>query len=497
MRTRFEDFRVAALLPLVLGLLPSCLAAAEAPLSATAQKLLKDFSSAEETLEYHFMLNVPAVNEANRAEVVAALVEKLKPIVQIGELTGPKTGAYIDTRDRVLDKAHLILRLRPGLFTVKARSTSLNELIDLQACTGQKVKYERDFFEEPGYSISSEYKFKKEEWIADPTKATVQQTMAFMQDKCPSLLKQLEPFLQPMQSLAAPGTAQMYSAEIKLDHPLNATFKESGFSLWMFPGSAYTLGEIAWTGKVKDKSALDQLYQETREKLMSAGLLAQDQSSKTEQYFYAYFGVSALDSKYGALARPAYIKHFEADAGGKVIVSPYVQVATRSFPAYLDPAMAPYNYVINADGHVAVVPETRHPYGRVYANGFLRPEDKSQKKPGTGEQFGHASALAGQAGRISGEILYDKATKSWSVNNKSGRYSKNNPDRTPEQLVNAANLIRSTVDAGDAAWGPVQFIFEFGPEAVEQKMKNDPGIEYEDPAKKKRPRITVLPAANR
>lgn len=497
MRRRLVGGLSATLLLLAVAAVPSWALAREEVLTADAQKLLKNFSRAEETLEYHFMLNVPALTEANKAQVFAALAEKLKPIVQIGELTGPKTGAYIDTRDRALDKARLILRLRPGLLTVKARSTSLNELIDLQPCTGQKIKYERDFFEEPGYSISSEYRFKKEEWLADPTLATVKQTMSFMQDKCPNLLKQLEPFLRPMESLTAPGTAQMYAAEIRLDHPLFATFKESGFNLWMFPGSKHTLGEIAWTGRVKDRLALEQLYHETREKLAEAGLLAQDQSSKTEQYFFAYFGVSALDAKYGALAKPAYIKHFEADAGGRVVVSPYVQVAMNGFPAYLDPALAPYNYVVDADGHVALVPETRHPYGRVYANGFLRPEDKSQKKAGTGEQFGHVSALAGQPGRISGEILYDKGANAWIVNNKSGRYSKNNPDRTPEQLVNAARLIRATVDTGGAVWGPAQFIFEFGPQAVEQRMKDDPGIEYEDPAKKKRPRVTVLPAAGR
>jgi hypothetical protein len=44
------------------------------------------------------------------------------------------------------------------------------------------------------------------------------------------------------------------------------------------------------------------------------------------------------------------------------------------------------------------------------------------------------------------EILYDKDTKTYVVNNKSGRYSKHNKDRTPQQLVNATNLIRQVVD---------------------------------------------------
>ncbi len=292
MRRRLLGGLSATLLVLAVAAWPSWALAREEALTANAQKLLKDFSSAEETLEYHFMLNLPAVTEANRAQVFAALAEKLKPIVRIGALGGPKPGAYIDTRDRTLGKASLILRLRPGQMTVKARSTSLNDLLDLQSCTGQKIKYEKDFFEEPGFSITSEYRFKKDEWLADPTRATVKQTMGFMQEKCPDLLKQLDPLLRPIESISAPGTALMYSADIQLDHPLQAGFKESGFSLWLFSGTTQGLAEIAWTGRVKDKVALEQLYLEVRGKLAQAGVLAKDQSSKTERYFQAYFSGS-------------------------------------------------------------------------------------------------------------------------------------------------------------------------------------------------------------
>ena len=297
MRRRLFGGLFATLALLAVAAVPSWAQAREEVLTADAQKLLKNFSSAEETLEYHFMLNVPAVTEANKAEVFAAVAERLKPIVRVSELTGPKTGAYIDTRDRALGKARLILRLRPGQMTVKARSTSLNDLLDLQPCTGQKIKYEKDFFEEPGFSITSEYRFKKDEWLADPTRATVQQTMSFMQDKCPDLLKQLAPLLRPIESISAPGTALMYSADVQLDHPLQAGFKESGFSLWLFPGTTQGLAEIAWTGRVKDKVALEQLYLEVRGKLAQAGMLAKDQSSKTEQYFQAYFSGSAPGAK--------------------------------------------------------------------------------------------------------------------------------------------------------------------------------------------------------
>jgi hypothetical protein len=290
MRNTLRYSATVALLGVAFGMMPPQAVALDGPLTATAQKLMQNFSSAEETLEYHFMLKMPAFADDNRDQVFAKMADALKPMVQLGPLKGLKTGSYIDSKDRTLDKAHLILRLRPGQLTVKARSSSLNDLMDLQACIGQKIKYEKDFFEEPGFSISSEYSFKKEEWLADPTKATVRQTMDFMQEKCPALLQQLEPYLKPMEAMTAPGTARMYSADIKLDHPIQDSLKESGFTMWMFPGSSHTLGEIAWTGRVKDKPSLEQLYKDVREKLIKADLLASDQSSKTEQYFFAYFG---------------------------------------------------------------------------------------------------------------------------------------------------------------------------------------------------------------
>jgi len=202
-----------------------------------------------------------------------------------------------------------------------------------------------------------------------------------------------------------------------------------------------------------------------------------------------------LDKQYGTLQQPAYIKHYEADKAGKVLLNPYLQVATKDHPGILDPKHAPYNWVIDAEGRVGIIQEAAHPLGRTYEKGFYRPEDKSKRKPGTTENYGHVSALAGGMGRISGEILYDKGTNTFTVNNKSGRYSKNNADRTPEQLVNAAALIREVVDPGSAAWGPVFYLLEYAPEEVREESLKRPDLAYDDAAKKSRPHLIVMPAA--
>ncbi len=202
-----------------------------------------------------------------------------------------------------------------------------------------------------------------------------------------------------------------------------------------------------------------------------------------------------LDEMFGMLSQPAYIKHYEATLQGKVILNPYLQAASKDFPAILDVKMAPYNWVIDAEGRVAVAPEAAHPLGRTYEKGFFRPEDKSQRKPGTRENFGHVSMLGGAPGRISGEILLDKASNTWTVNNKSGRYTKHNTDRTPEQLVHAANLIREVVDPGTASWGPVYFLLEYSHETVREELMKNPKLAYDDPAKKSRPHVIVMNAA--
>lgn len=202
--------------------------------------------------------------------------------------------------------------------------------------------------------------------------------------------------------------------------------------------------------------------------------------------------VDPLDAKYGVASPPAYIKHYEADKNGKVLINPYLQVASKEFPAVLVVKEAPYNWVMDSAGKVAIIPEAAHPYGRVYPKGFFRPEDQSMRKPGTRENYGHVSALAGTPGRISGEILYDKDTNSWVINNKSGRYTKHNVDRTPEQLVNAATLIREVVDPGKTMWGSVFFLLEYCSEEMRAALLKSPKIQYDDPAKKSRPHLVVM-----
>jgi alkylated DNA nucleotide flippase Atl1 len=202
--------------------------------------------------------------------------------------------------------------------------------------------------------------------------------------------------------------------------------------------------------------------------------------------------VDPLDAKYGVASQPAYIKHYEADKTGKVLINPYLQVASKEFPAVLDPKSAPYNWVIDAEGRVAITQEAAHPLGRTYEKGFFRPEDQSKRKPGTTENYGHVSALGGAPGRISGEILYDKDSKSFIVNNKSGRYSKHNADRTPEQLVEAAKLIREVVDTGTTNWGPVYYLLEYAPQDKRDALMKDPRIAFDDPKTQARPHIQVM-----
>ncbi|MCX7167259.1 MAG: hypothetical protein NTV11_13435 [Rhodocyclales bacterium] len=201
--------------------------------------------------------------------------------------------------------------------------------------------------------------------------------------------------------------------------------------------------------------------------------------------------VQSLDQKYGMASSPAYIKHYETDKAGKVLINPYMQAASNEFPAILF-VKDDYDWVMDAEARIMLMPGIRHPYGRTYTKAAVRPEDGRNMKVGTKETYGHPSLLAGGPGRISGEIIYDEGTNSYTISNKSGRYSKHNTDRTPEQLVAAATLIREVVDPGSAKWGPVFYLIEYAPPGLKEQLLKDPKVEYDDPVKKTRPHLTVM-----
>jgi hypothetical protein len=87
-----------------------------------------------------------------------------------------------------------------------------------------------------------------------------------------------------------PGVATMYSADIKLNHPLATKLKEAGLAVWFFPPTDKTLVEFAFAGYNCDREDLDKLYAEIMESVKKAGLLNAEQISKTRQYFRAYWG---------------------------------------------------------------------------------------------------------------------------------------------------------------------------------------------------------------
>ncbi len=208
-------------------------------------------------------------------------------------------------------------------------------------------------------------------------------------------------------------------------------------------------------------------------------------------------GNSELDKRYGTLVVPSYIKYYEVDKQDRVMLNPYLQVATKAHPALLDPEIGVYNYVVNADGNVAVVQEATHPMGRKYKNGYIRPEDGSKKKVKVKngkkkypkEKFGHTSGVAGTVARLGGEILFEDGA--WIINNKSGRYSKKNLDRTPEQLGNVARLIMDTCDPMGKPWGEVRYRLAYGNADVQKAYEGSDKIKYLEPEKKQKPYILI------
>jgi len=260
-----------------------------------AQNLAEKFSSPDQTIEYHFMLEIKNLNEKDISTAFqSAIVEPLKEIVSVGALGKFKPGIYIDSRSYGLEKQNLIVRVRTGQITIKARASSPDALLDLEK--GTSKKYEMDYFGTPDYSISTDIKFPEAEFDIQPSAWTPAKLWDFIEKKSPAIMKQIQPAIQATPDIEIPGVAHMYSANIEIKHPLAQKLKEmdglveSGLAVWFFPPTDSYLVELAYTAKVKAQPVAEQLYYDLIEKLKSSGLYASNQISKTQQYFAAYFG---------------------------------------------------------------------------------------------------------------------------------------------------------------------------------------------------------------
>jgi hypothetical protein len=121
----------------------------------------ESFAQPDQTMEYHFMLSEGDLTEKDIAKFLAEkIIAPLKPICDIEPLSTPKNGIYVDSSDRILEKNKIILRVREGLITTKARALAPEVLLDMEKCSAKK--YEMDYFGQSEYSISSDIKFKKE-----------------------------------------------------------------------------------------------------------------------------------------------------------------------------------------------------------------------------------------------------------------------------------------------------------------------------------------------
>lgn len=274
---------------------PNLASAQLAPTAAPATSLAAAFARPDQTVEYHFMIALPGLKEADLAKVwTTAVVEPLAAVAEVGALKKPKPGIYVDSRARGLERKNLIVRVRQGQITLKARAASPDVLLDLAACSTKK--YEMDWFGAPDYSISSDIKFKDDEFDVKATAWTPPKLWDFIAAKCPAASAQIAPVVASAPGIEIPGTATMYSAEAELKHPLAAELKKSGLeagvSVWYFPPTDKSLVELAFTGSVKSRTQADAIHADIQAKLKQAGLLAADQSSKTQQYFAAYLGAA-------------------------------------------------------------------------------------------------------------------------------------------------------------------------------------------------------------
>lgn len=258
-----------------------------APPAALASRTLADrFARPEETLEYHFMLDLPALRDSSLAADFAAHVAA--PLAGLGSVAAPGPPgwtSYLDSRAGGLARRRLIVRLRRGHVTVKARAASPGALLDLPSCSGRK--YEIDQFVAPEYSISSDVPCDggDAEVLATGSVAAV---WSLLERRCPDLWHQLRPAVSAAGRIECAGPARTYDAAVTLEHPAAGVLASAAIAVWFFPPSERQLVELSFTGHVRDRERLEALASYVTSWLSERALLARDQRTKTEQCLSAY-----------------------------------------------------------------------------------------------------------------------------------------------------------------------------------------------------------------
>jgi len=252
---------------------------------------LKEKKFTKGGVEHHFLLNtIIPLSEKDMKHLPAQIAEQMAPLYQLDpslKYIKHKKGMYVDTSDRIFRKNNMILRVRKGLITIKARGDRASEVVDLEQCN--RKKYEYDLFDKNVYSISSDITFKNDEFDISLKRITLGKLFSFMQQKCPSIYKYLAP-ISRNPKVVIPGVASQYSFKITLsDHRYASKLDFIDFDIWFFPPTGKMVMELSYTGRAKHKKELEELYKITRDFLKRKGLLHPVQVSKTEAYFRAYF----------------------------------------------------------------------------------------------------------------------------------------------------------------------------------------------------------------
>jgi hypothetical protein len=245
------------------------------------------FASPEQTIEYHFMLGVVPPREDSLAQAFeTGIARLLRDVAEVGPLGARQACGYVDSKRRGLWRHHLIVRVRDGQITVKARAPSPGHLVDLEYCASRK--YELDRFEAPEYSISSDLRFGPDQGETRPVAGPATRVWERIARGCPDLWRQIQPVVTSAGDCGIPGVAHTYTAGATLRDPTAPRLKEASVTVWFFPPTDRTLVELAFTGYVRDRQELDRTFSHMRASLRAAGLLQADQTSKTQQYFASY-----------------------------------------------------------------------------------------------------------------------------------------------------------------------------------------------------------------
>ncbi len=244
-----------------------------------------------EGMEYNLSFDTRGIPPGSGEAQIREYLRTKLPFLTLWPETAIYKMFFVDSRDRILNKGSLLVRLRSNLsnprrsdIVLKSRNKSIDQVEEFDSSWFKSIKHEIDVVgEAKTYSISHELAYHHGKDL-DPSKIrSGQEVLDLIGAKSPKAKDLLQDRLGSSE-LVFPGVVDRYKFEAVYKGQFTATVE-----VWDFDGKTY-LGGMSFKGSTSEEGELEALNRELMGELEAAGMLSKETISKTQAYFL-HFGL--------------------------------------------------------------------------------------------------------------------------------------------------------------------------------------------------------------